>query len=79
VIPRPSVIVSRGLKVLKEPQYAVEGEGLAGDLREPTGDVARHEYEKEAKSVSVCFDRRGPQPSLHRELVGEERLDERAH
>jgi hypothetical protein len=71
--------MSCGLEILQEPQHALEREGLAGDLREPTGDVARHEYEKEAKSVSVRFDRRWPQPSLHWELVREERLDQRAH
>jgi hypothetical protein len=79
VIPRPSMIVSRGFEILQEPQNAIEGEGLAGDLREPTRQVARDEHEKEAKTVTVRFDGRRPQSSLDRELVRQEGLDQRAH
>jgi hypothetical protein len=60
VIPRPPMIVSRRLEILEEPKDAIEREGLAGDLREPTRHVARDEHEKEAKTVSVRFDGRRP-------------------
>jgi hypothetical protein len=79
VIPGPPMIVSRGLEILEEPEDPVEREGLAGDLREPARHVARDEHEKEAKPVSVRFDGRRPQPSLDRELVHQESLDQRAH
>jgi hypothetical protein len=79
VIPRPPMIVSRRLEILEEPEDAIEREGLAGNLRQPTRHVARDEHEKEAKAVSVRFDGRRPQPSLDRELVGEKGLNQRAH
>jgi hypothetical protein len=75
VIPRSSMIVSRGFEILQEPQDAIERERLARDLREPTRYVARDEHEKEAKTVSVRFDGRWPQPSLDGELVRQEGLD----
>lgn len=78
VIPRPPMIVSRGFEILQEPQDPIEREGVAGDLREPTGEIARDEHEKEAEGVSIRFDRRRPPPALDRELVCEEGLDQRA-
>jgi hypothetical protein len=78
VISGPTVIVPRLFKMLKESHGAVAGQGVDGDLRQPTGDVGGHEHEEEAQRVTVRPHRSRPQASLERELVDEKRVQEGA-
>ena len=79
MIPGAPVVMSRRLKILQEPEDAIQREELARNSREPTRGVPRHEGEKQPEPVAIGLNRRRTQPALDRKLIGEKRMHERTN
>jgi len=69
VISGPTVIVARHFKMQEKPHDAVEGQCVKGDLGEPTGDIGRHERQKQPQSIAMRPDRGWPQALLEWEFI----------